>query len=122
VQAHVAEFRFAEAEIAETKGEMPANGVQLREEPGGVAVGGEEFNDGFEVDGADVLVECDALGAAVLEEFLALGGYNELHVFGSCLGGPQRSVHRIDGPRSVRAESNADHQCQIRDGSRQHRP
>ena len=61
VQAHVAEFRFAEAEVAETEGEMIVR-VQLREEPGGVAVGGEELNDGFEVDGASLLVEGGALG------------------------------------------------------------
>jgi hypothetical protein len=39
-QAHVTEFRFPEAEVAETEGEMPSYGVQLRQEPGGVAVGG----------------------------------------------------------------------------------
>ena len=61
VEAHVAKFRFTEAEIAETEGEIPV-GVQLREEPGGVAVGGEELNDGFEVDGASLLVEGGALG------------------------------------------------------------
>lgn len=109
VQAHVAEFRLPEAEIAETEGQV-AVGVQLREEPGGVAVGGEELDDGFEVDGADLLVEGGALGAAVLEELLALGVGDEIHGFDSCLGGPQRSVHRTDGPRRVRPESNAAHQ------------
>jgi len=33
-----------------------------------------------------------ALCASVLEEFLALGGSDECHVFDSCLGGPKRSV------------------------------
>jgi hypothetical protein len=56
------EFGFSEAEVAESECKMLANGVQLCEEPGGVAVGGEELDDGFEVDGG-------ALGAAVLEEF-----------------------------------------------------
>jgi hypothetical protein len=40
-------------------------------------------------------------------------GPDEIHVFDSCLGGPQRSVHRTDGPRRVRPESNAAHQCPI---------
>jgi hypothetical protein len=112
VQAHVAEFRFAEAEVAETEGEMIVR-VQLREEPGGVAVRGEKLNDGFEVDGAGLLFKGGALGAAVLEEFLALGVGDQIHGFDSCLGGPQRSVHRTDGPRRVRPESNAAHQCPI---------
>ena len=54
VQAHVAEFRRAEAEVAETEGEI-AVGVQLREGLGGVAVAGEDLDDGFEVDGALLL-------------------------------------------------------------------
>src|ERR1039457_2639996 len=66
--------------------------VQLRKEPGSVAVGGKELDDGFEVEGS-------ALGATVLEEYLALGGGDQLHVFNSGLGGPQRSVHPADGPR-----------------------
>jgi hypothetical protein len=52
---------------------MPV-GVQLREEPGGVAVGGEEFDDGLEVDSLVLAVDGGSLGACVLEEFLALGG------------------------------------------------
>jgi hypothetical protein len=44
VQADIAEFRFTEAEVAETEGEMSTTWVQLREEPGGVAVGGEELS------------------------------------------------------------------------------
>jgi hypothetical protein len=64
VEAHVAEFRFAETEIAETKGEMLADEIQLRQEPGGIAVGGEELDDGFKVDGAGLLVEGGASGSA----------------------------------------------------------
>jgi len=48
-QAHVAEFRLAHAEIAETEGET-AIGVELREKPGALRVGGEKLDDGVEVD------------------------------------------------------------------------
>ena len=86
----------------------------LREEPGGVAVGGEELDDGLEVDGALLLVECRTLGATVLEKFLALGGSDELHAFDSCVwADPSGQFRETDGPRRVRAESNAAHQCQI---------
>ena len=98
MQAHVAEFRLPETEIAETKSEVAVR-VQLRQEPGGVAVGGKELDDGFEVDGVLLLIEGGALGAAVLEEFLALGVGDECHRFDSCLGGPRRSglfrLHRF---------------------------
>ena len=57
---------------------MPVR-VQLREEPGGVAIWGKELDDRLEVDGALLLVEGGTLGAAVLEEFLALDGCDELH-------------------------------------------
>src|ERR1700686_2387475 len=81
----------------------------LREEPGGVAVGGEELDDGLEVDGALLLVECRTLGATVLEKFLALGGSDKLHGFDSCLGGPQRSVHgnsrTAQGPPGIERSS-----------------
>ena len=56
-QAHVAEFRLSEAEVAESECEMLAVRVQLRKEPSGVAVCGEEFHDGFEVDSAGLLVK-----------------------------------------------------------------
>jgi hypothetical protein len=113
VKAHVAEFLLPEAEVAEPECQIPTNGIQLREETGGVAVGGEEFDDGFEVDDAGLLVEGSALGAPGVEECLALGGCDELHGFDSFSGGAQRSVRRTDGPRSVRLESNAAHQCSI---------
>jgi hypothetical protein len=78
-----------------------------------LSVRGKELDDGFEVDGLVLAVRGLALGASVLEKFLVLGGSDELHVFGSDLGGPQRSVHRTDGPRRVRPESNAAHRCLI---------
>ena len=56
VEAHVAKFRFTEAEIAETEGEIPV-GVQLREEPGGVAVGGEELDDGLGVERSSLMLD-----------------------------------------------------------------
>jgi hypothetical protein len=62
VQAYVAEFRLSEAEVAETEGEMPVR-VQLREKPGGVAVWGEDLDDGYEVD-APSLCSQGALTAA----------------------------------------------------------
>jgi len=52
MEAHVAEFRFAKTEITESEGEMLAVRIQLRQDLGGVAIGGEELNEGFEVDGA----------------------------------------------------------------------
>jgi len=65
-----------------------------------------------EVDGALLLVDCSALGASVFEDSLALGVGDEVHVFESCLGRPQRSVHRTDGPHRFRPESGAAQRCQ----------
>jgi hypothetical protein len=48
-EAHVSEFRLAETEIAEAEGGINV-GVELGQEPGGIAVGGEEFHDGLEVE------------------------------------------------------------------------
>ena len=48
-EAHIAEFRLPEPEVAKTEGQIDV-GVELGQEPGGVAVGGEELDDGFEVD------------------------------------------------------------------------
>jgi hypothetical protein len=61
VETHVDEFRLPEAEATETEGEMLPNRVQFGEEPCGVAVGGEQFRDGFEVDGGCLLVDGGAL-------------------------------------------------------------
>jgi hypothetical protein len=44
-QAHVTEFRLAEPESAKTEGQIDV-GVELGQQPGGVAVGGEELDDG----------------------------------------------------------------------------
>ena len=64
---------------------------------------------GLEVNGAFRVVECRTLGAAVIEEFLALGGGDKLHGFDSCLGGPQRSVHgnsrTAQGPPGIERSS-----------------
>ena len=68
VQAHVAEFLLPEAEIAEAEGEIFAIRVQLRQEPGAVAVGGEDLDDGFEVDGKN---DCTA-GAIAARTFRLL--------------------------------------------------
>ena len=48
-EAHVAEFRLAYAEIAESEGETVA-GIELGEEPGALRIGGEEFDDWLEVE------------------------------------------------------------------------
>jgi hypothetical protein len=48
-EAHVAEFRLPEPEIPKTEGQIDV-GVELRQEPGGVAVGREKLDDGFEVE------------------------------------------------------------------------
>src|ERR1017187_8055231 len=82
-QAHVTEFRLAEPEIAKTERQIDIR-VELRQEPGGVAVGGEKLYDGFDIEALVLAVDDSALGASVLEEFLALGGSDELHGFGSC--------------------------------------
>jgi hypothetical protein len=62
------------------------SGVEFRQEPGGVAVGSEELHDGLEVEDLILTVDGVALRASVLEEFLALGGSDEGHVFDSCVG------------------------------------
>ena len=85
-----------------------------------MSVRGKELDDGFEVDGLVLAVRGLALGATVLEKFLVLGGSDELHVFGSDLGRPQRSVHRTDGPRRSGVERSSSMPNQH--GSRQHRP
>src|ERR1035441_8529969 len=48
-QAHVTEFRLAEPEIAKTERQIDIR-VELRQEPGGVAVGGEKLYDGFDIE------------------------------------------------------------------------
>jgi hypothetical protein len=61
---------------------------------------------GRKVDRLVLAVYRGALGASVLEEFLALGGSDELHVFDSCLGGPQRSVReQTDRAGSARSRT-----------------
>jgi hypothetical protein len=121
VQAYVAEFRFTETEIAEAEGQVIEVGVEFGEKPGSVAVGGKELYDGFEVEALILAVDRGELGTSVLEELLTLGESDELYVFVSGLGGPQRSVQRTDGPRRVRPESNAAHQSRISHGSKKHR-
>jgi hypothetical protein len=46
VQAHVAEFWLPETEVAESECEIPADRIQYRQQPGGVAVGGESLKTG----------------------------------------------------------------------------
>ncbi len=113
VQAHIAKFWFAEAKVAETESEMPANGIQLRQEPGGVSVGGEDLDDRIEVDRLVLAVDSGSLSPAVLEEFLTLGGSDELHGLIPVWADPSGPFTETDGPRRVRPESNADHQRQI---------
>jgi hypothetical protein len=76
-KAHVTEFGFAEAEIAEAECQVDV-GVELREEPCGVAVGSEKLHGGFKVQRLILTVDRVALRASVLEEFLALGGADEM--------------------------------------------
>src|SRR5450631_2756706 len=76
-EAHVTKLRFAESEIAKAECQVDA-GVEFGQEPGGVAVGGEEFDDGWEVEDLVLAVDRVALRASVLEEFLALGGSDEM--------------------------------------------
>jgi hypothetical protein len=108
-RAHVPEFRLAKAEIAKAEGQVV--GVEFGEKPRGVAVGGDELHDGFEVEDLVLAVDRGALSAPVLEEFLALGGSDNCHVFDSCVGrtrsGPFTCEH---GPRRIRTEANAGHQ------------
>ncbi len=76
-KAYVAEFGFAHAKIAEAEGQ--AVGVDFGQEPGALGVGGEEFNDGLEVERAGVLVDRGALRAAVGEELFGLCFGDEFH-------------------------------------------
>jgi len=68
-EAHVAEFRLPEPEVEKSEGEIDV-GVELCEEPSGVAVGGEEFDDGFEVEALVLAVDGGAarirLGTAIV--------------------------------------------------------
>jgi len=72
-ETHVTEFRFAQPEVAKAEGEINVR-VELGEQPGGVAVRGEEFYDEFKVEALVLAIDGGALGASILEEFVALGG------------------------------------------------
>lgn len=48
-EAHVVEFRFAEADVPKTEGQVHV-GVEFREEPGGVPVGRKELRRTSEID------------------------------------------------------------------------
>ena len=88
---------------------------------GALPSGVKSLTTGVEVYRLVLAVDRGALGASVLEEFLALGESDELHGFDSCLGGPQRSVHQTTdcwGPLRVERSSLTPDQH----GSRQHRP
>jgi hypothetical protein len=104
-EADVAEFRLAHPEIAEAEGKV-ADGVEFRQEPGALSVGGEELDDGFEVDRRFVFVDGGALRAAVGEELFGKCFGDECHVRRSlCVGGPEWSGHRNPGPRRVRTRN-----------------
>jgi hypothetical protein len=99
----VADLPFAKTEIAEAKGDIPV-GVEFCEEPSGVAVGGEELHDGFEVYHLVLMFDGVVPRASVFKKFLALGGSDEWQVFDSCVGGPQHicrhSQHQVAVARS----------------------
>jgi hypothetical protein len=78
-EAYVAELGLAHAEIAESEGET-AVGIQLGEEPGALRVGGEEFDDGFEVECVVASVHRGALRAAVGEELFSECFGDECHL------------------------------------------
>jgi hypothetical protein len=78
-EAHIAELLLAHAKVAEAEGET-AVGIEFRQEPGALRVGGEEFGDGFEVDCSFVFVDGGALGAAVGEEFFGESFGDEFHL------------------------------------------
>ncbi len=59
VKAHIAELGTAEPQITESEGETIR--IELREKPGGITVGGEEFDDGLEVEGLVLSVDRSAL-------------------------------------------------------------
>ena len=67
VKADVTEFQLPESHVAKTEDQMPVGLVQLRKEPRGAAIRGEELDDRFEVDSADILVKRRALGAPVVQ-------------------------------------------------------
>ena len=82
---------------------------ELGEEPGGIAVGGEELHDGLEVQSLVLAVDGVALRAAVLEEFLALSCTDECHVFDSCVSGTGAVRSPPTRTAPGRAASNAGH-------------
>jgi hypothetical protein len=74
VQAYVAEFGFTETEIAEAEGQMIEVGVELGQEPGGVAVGSEELYDGFEIEAPVLAVDCGELARPSSRSFWCWAG------------------------------------------------
>ena len=77
-EAHVAEFRLAQAEIAESEGQAVVR-IELGQEPGTLRVGREEFDDGFEVDCVVAFVHRGALCSAVGEELFGERFGDECH-------------------------------------------
>jgi hypothetical protein len=63
--AHVTEFRLAEPEIAKTERQIDIR-VELCQEPSGVAVGGEEFDDGLEVEALVLAVDACSTNRSIV--------------------------------------------------------
>ena len=53
--------------------------IELGQEPGGLSVGGEEVDDGIEIEGVVACVEGAALDVAVGQKSFALGVRQEFH-------------------------------------------
>jgi hypothetical protein len=78
-KADVAEHREALPRIAQTEGAILIVRVDLGEEPGGMGIRGEEFDDRLEIERLVLPVGGRALCATVLEGLLSLRESNELH-------------------------------------------
>jgi hypothetical protein len=63
----------------------------------------EEFDDGCEVYGLILSIDCGALRASIGEELFGLCFGDEYHWSVPCVGGPRRSGHPIPGPRGSAA-------------------
>jgi len=63
MRAYVAKFGVAQAEIAETEGEVGAS-VDFGEQPSARGVGGKKLHDGLEIERLVLWVDDDMLGVA----------------------------------------------------------
>ena len=77
IEVDVPNLGLAKTAVTESEGETAR--IELGQETGGLSVGGEEVDDGMEIEGVVACVEGGALGAAVGQKSFALGVRQEFH-------------------------------------------